>query len=122
MCLVGFENGKVHLGQGHRAKNQEWFLRRTEDGSIVILSALSGKCLDIEGRNPEKGAWLLVHNYHAGANQKFTFQQLEDGAYSITAKHSDLVLDCNSNDEGAWVTQWRWHGGDNQRWYVNPSF
>jgi hypothetical protein len=118
----GFENGRIHQWSGHRGKNQQWILRRSEDESIVVISALSGKCLDIEGHSFEMPAWLQVWHHLGGANQKFTFTQLEDGAYSIAARHSGLVLDCNSHDDGALITQWAWHGGDNQRWYVNPAF
>lgn len=118
----GFKNGRVHQWPGHRDKNQQWILRRTEDRTIVVTSALSHKCLDIEGHSFEMPAWLQVWHHHGGDNQRFNFTQLEDGSYSIAAKHSGLVLDCNSHDDGALITQWEWHGGDNQRWYVNPAF
>lgn len=117
-----FKNGKIQQWSGHKSKNQQWILRRAEDKTIVVISALSRKCLDIEGHSFEMPAWLQVWHYHGGDNQRFTFTQLEDGAYSIAAKHSGLVLDCNSHDDGALITQWEWHGGDNQRWYVNPAF
>lgn len=118
----GFANGRVHQWSGNRGKNQQWILRRTEDKTIVVISAFSRKCLDVEGHSFERSAWLQVWHQHGGENQRFTFTQLEDGAYSIAAKHSGLVLDCNSHDDGALITQWEWHGGDNQRWYVIPAF
>jgi hypothetical protein len=120
----GVENGKIQQWERHGGKNQQWILRETEDRSIIIISAMSGKCLEIESSSLDKPAWLQVWQYNGGANQKFTFRQLEDGAYSITVKHSNLVLDvwgCNSENE-ALITQWDWHGGNNQRWYVIPNF
>lgn len=120
----GFDNGRVHQWEGHRGKNQQWVLRKTDDETVVVISALNGKCLDVEGHSSETPAFLQMWPYHGGANQRFTFTQLEDGAYLIRAKHSGLVLDVSgaSVEDGALVTQWEWHGGDCQRWYVNPAF
>jgi hypothetical protein len=117
----GFGSGKVHQWSGHDGKNQQWFLRKALDRSVSAISALSGKCLDIEGASLEP-AWLQIWKYHGGNGQKFIFTQLEDGSYSIANKHSGLVLDSVGNNEGDWIHQYPWHGGDNQRWWVGPAF
>ena len=126
LCLdvpCGFSNGRIHQFKRHGQINQQWILRKTEDGSVVIISMLSGKCLDVEYFSYEQSAPLLVWQYNGGDNQKYNFEPLEDGSYKITVKHTGFVLDGTwGRENGTEVIQWEWHGGDNQHWFISPVF
>ncbi len=88
-------------------------------GAPAIV-AHSGQALDVSGAAQVSGASVIQWPPNGGANQRWTFEPLDDGTYRIVAGHSGQVLDVSgaSRAAGAPVIQWPWNGGSNQRWRV----
>jgi hypothetical protein len=85
-----------------------------------IVSRLSGKCLDVEGRSNRDAANVQQWSCSGGSNQLWDVIDLGRGQFSIVSQGSNKVLDVvgASTQDGASVQQYRWGGGDNQRWRV----
>jgi len=84
--------------------------------------------LDISGASLAGGAPAITWKLNGGLNQEFTIKYVPStGYYTITAKHSGLVLDVSGNQihtPGTQVIQWPDKGGLNlnQQWYFSPIF
>lgn len=113
----------VYQFDGHKNINQHWHLRDAGEGFVVIMSAYSGKCLDVDGHSEDEGALIHQWNYTGGWNQHWRLHELEDGSYQICARHSGQAMDAASWDveNGVRPVQWGWHGADIQRWWLKPA-
>lgn len=112
----------VYQFDRHKNINQQWQFRDAGDGFVIIMSAYSGKCLDVDGYREDEGA--VVHQWkHTGAlNQHWRLTELDDGSYNICARHSGHVLDATwEKENGVKPIQWSWHGKDIQRWWLKPA-
>jgi len=107
----------------HGNVNQQWCLYHRPDGAIVIISKLTGKCMDIQGYRSDDGAPVQQWDYLGNTNQLWTLEPLEDHSFRIRSKHSGKVLDMCPHPlaDGGAVVQWEWHGGDNQRWWITHA-
>ena len=56
----------------HGSVNQEWVLVPFAAGGSLIVSARSGKCLDVAGASTADGAKVQQYTCHGGANQRWT--------------------------------------------------
>jgi hypothetical protein len=92
--------------------------------AVWLVVQHSQKALDVQGAAMNSGAFvqqwteLKDHNH---PNQQFTFEDLGNGFYKITARHSGKVLDVGSASTapGARIIQYDWHGGDNQQFALD---
>ncbi|HWC12138.1 MAG TPA: RICIN domain-containing protein [Acidimicrobiales bacterium] len=91
-----------------------------QGADMTVVAVHSGQVLDVDGNSQEPGAPVIQWLAHGGANQRWTFEALDDDTHRIVVAHSGQVLDVdgNSQEPGAQVIQWPWHGGDNQRWRI----
>jgi hypothetical protein len=61
-----------------RGLNQKFLLMRfPDDGSYAIMSALSGKALDVDWASAEKGSKIIQWHFHGKANQRFFIELAE---------------------------------------------
>jgi Ricin-type beta-trefoil lectin domain len=87
-----------------------------------IVSRLSGKCLDVEGRSTRNAANIQQWSCSGGSNQLWDVIDLGRGQFSIISHGSNKALTVASrSSDGANVEQNRWNGGDNQRWRVERA-
>ena len=89
-----------------------------KDGEYYILSAYSGKTLDIAEASKEDNAAVEIWDYSGNSSQIFQIKQVADGKYTIAASHSDKVLDAAgpSSKSGTKIIQYSLNGGTNQQW------
>lgn len=91
------------------------------NGLYTIKSQKSGLLMDIADMGKEKGTNIIQWSSNGGLNQKWNFEQLENGYYKITSLlNPTLSLDVygGGTAEGTKVIQWPYHGGINQQWKV----
>ena len=75
-------------------------------GVYQVINTKSGKALEVPGMSKANVA-LDQSPYNGGANQKWTFTNLDGGSYSIRNVNSGSVADCApSFEEGHVVVQW----------------
>jgi hypothetical protein len=87
-----------------------------------IVSRLSGKCLDVEGRSTRNAANIQQWSCSGGSNQLWDVIDLGRGQFSIISHGSNKALTVSGgSSDGANVEQNRWNGGDNQRWRVERA-
>jgi Ricin-type beta-trefoil lectin domain len=87
-----------------------------------IVSRLSGKCLDVEGRSTRNAANIQQWSCSSGSNQMWDVIDLGRGQFSIISHGSNKALTVSGRSgDGANVEQNRWNGGDNQRWRVERA-
>ena len=96
------------------------------DGRIFfsggIVSRLSGKCLDVEGRSTRNAANIQQWSCSGGSNQTWDVIDLGRGQFSIISHGSNKALTVSGRGaDGVNVEQNRWNGGDNQRWRVERA-
>jgi hypothetical protein len=107
---------------------QKWKIEPVGQGYYKIVSKLSGKVLDVNACNTGDGQNVQQWQWLGGDCQRWSIEAVSpnavnQGNYSLTAKHSGKVLDVNacSTNSGANVQQWPWSGANCQRWSVNPT-
>ncbi|MFG3054703.1 RICIN domain-containing protein [Kitasatospora sp. NPDC048239] len=90
------------------------------DGTHTLT--VVGKALDDPGHSTANGTRLITWSPTGGANQKWVFTRLPDGAYRIVNAESKLCMDVSgaSTSAGAEVIQWPCAAepAANQRWLV----
>ena len=87
-----------------------------------IVSRLSGKCLDVEGRSNRNAANIQQWTCSGGSNQLWDVIDLGRGQFSIISQGSNKALTVSGDSgDGANVEQFRWNGGDTQRWRVERA-
>ncbi len=84
---------------------------------LGATSFLSGKCLDVEGEKTTEDENIILHDCHAGGNQRFHARPTGDGYYNLVALHSDKCLDLEGakTDDGIRLMQHSCNGGPNQK-------
>jgi Beta-1,3-glucanase/Carbohydrate binding module (family 6)/Ricin-type beta-trefoil lectin domain-like/Secretion system C-terminal sorting domain len=93
------------------------------NNTYYLQNRNSGLYMDVFGISTADGANISQGGYNGGANQKFKFVPLGDGAYQIQAVHSGKAMDVNgiSKDNGANVQQWTYYGTPNQQFIAVPT-
>ncbi len=98
----------------------------TPDGRVFfsgdIVSRVSGKCLDVEGRSNRDAANVQQWTCGGGSNQKWDVIELGRGQFAIISRGSNKALTVSGGGrDGANIEQFRWSGGENQRWRVDKG-
>ncbi|MCP2328730.1 alpha-galactosidase [Hamadaea flava] len=84
-------------------------------GTVTVVSAASGRCLDIPNSNTANGTQPVIWDCNGQANQQWTF----DG---LTIRGLGKCLDAPLNaTAGAKAQIWDCNGGANQQWNVNAN-
>jgi pectate lyase len=88
-----------------------------------LINAGSGLALDVYGNRIGNGINLIQWPYKASSNQQFLFHDLNNGYWSIMAKHSGQVLSVAAKAlvDGGNILQWNYNGGSNQQWQLKRS-
>ena len=100
--------------------SQEWFLRKSSDGSWYVYSVNSGKLLEtiVTGVSPQ--LMIQQHEYTSAENQKWTLGSNPDGTVYFVNRFSEKVLDVPefSQENQKTLIQYSTNGGDNQKWIL----
>jgi alpha-galactosidase len=104
--------------------NQRWQFRDLGGGYYSIVSANSGKCLDVFGGAGAMGDGVRIVQWgcNGGTNQQWLLQDLGGGTIRLIARHSNRCLDVLNvaTTDGAQLVQWSCTGGTNQQWQRLP--
>ena len=89
------DNGaNVRLGmEFNGGEHQKWRLEKNGDGTFLVISASTGKVLDVEGGFTSDNANIHVWNYEGLDNQKWYILKSNSGWYNFIAKHSGMAMD-----------------------------
>lgn len=87
-------------------------------GTFNLVSAHSGRCLEIYGISQANFATAVQWYCWGGANQALQAIPTGDGYFQLRFAHSGRCLEVMNwrLDNGAPLGQYACHGGDNQRW------
>ena len=95
-----------------------------ENGIYKIKAAQNPELVfDVAGASKNLGAELgLWHDYYS-MNQEFYITKLNDGSYTIKARHSNYILDVFNalKTEGTKLCQYKSLNQDNQKFYIEPT-
>src|SRR6266545_1186702 len=99
--------------------NQRWQFRDLGGGQFNIVSANSGKCMDVFGGPGATGDGVRVVQWtcNGGTNQQWRIQDLGTGYMQLIARHSNKCLDVSGAalTDGAQLIQWTCQSGTNQQ-------
>lgn len=107
----------------HKGINQKWLLKSVGDGYFILISAFSGRCLSVKDSSQDDWGSICQQEYTGEYNQHWKISELDDGSYSIHARHSQKALDAANLDIKDLVNpiQWTPHEGALQRWWIKLS-
>ncbi|MEV4847492.1 alpha-galactosidase [Micromonospora matsumotoense] len=104
--------------------NQRWRFQEAGGGWSTVVSAHSGKCLDVSGGagTTADGARVMQWTCNGGTNQQWRLQDVGDGQVQLVARHSNKCLDVLNAGltDGVQVVQWTCGTGTNQQWRRTP--
>ncbi|WP_426505211.1 RICIN domain-containing protein [Dactylosporangium sp. McL0621] len=83
-----------------------------------LISAQSGRCLDVPNQSQTNGTQVEIWDCNGGANQQWT--QLSNGGLRVYSNKCLDVLN-NATTTGAPVAIWDCNGGANQQWTVRSD-
>lgn len=124
MFLAASDDFKAcHLEQleGFNSPTMHWHFRQIDQKCWILVSAYSGRCLDVSRMSQEPGAEVSLWEQTKTPNQLWQLhRQSEDDSYIIQAEHSEMVLDVSdsSTQRTGCFVQYHWNGGENQRWRI----
>ncbi len=97
-----------------------WKFQHTNDGYVVIISNMDGKCVDVSGQSTADGAKAIQWDYLGGTNQQWRLAWSAPNIFALVARHSGKVLEVQgqSTANSADVGQWPDLGLANQRWRI----
>jgi alpha-galactosidase len=114
------DNANVVQWTANGQTNQRWQFRDLGGGYYNIVSANSGKCMDVFGGPTATGDGVRVEQWtcNGGTNQQWRIQDLGTGQVQLIARHSNKCLDVlnAAMTDGAQVVQWACNSGTNQQW------
>jgi len=87
----------------------------TGSSAGTLVSAASGRCLDVPGGSTANGTLPVIWDCNGGANQRWT-----SSGQSLQALGKCLDAPINAA-AGAKVQMWDCHGGANQQWTLNSD-
>ncbi|MEH0156390.1 RICIN domain-containing protein [Limibacter armeniacum] len=126
-CATG-NGGNVQQWPWNGADCQRWYVEEVGGGYYRLVSKNSGKVLDVSGCNIADGQNVQQWEWLGGDCQQWKIEpvspnQVTEGTFRISAKHSQKVLDVDacSTTAGANVQQWPWNGADCQKWTVQAT-
>ena len=106
---------------------QSWRLVPVDPGIFKIVSAATGKVLDVRGASTEDQAIIQQYTDHGGANQRWVLVLVDDKgpSFLIFSELSKKVLDVPfaSTEDGVTIQQYtrKLRQAANQHWIVNVT-
>jgi hypothetical protein len=117
------ENGTpVILFERHGQANQQWIVKDAGSGFVFLVSADSGKCLQMRRLSRRPGATAVVSDCSGREGQRWQFAVDQDG-WSLTSSTSGLRLDASDdliNGIRRLVQKQPEENARSQVWYFNP--
>ena len=95
-----------------------------EDGTYVIKSAINNDyVLDVVGASKVSGGNVQLYKNASADQQRFIVKYLDNGYYTITAKHSSKVLDVANGGKTAGTNVWQCtpNNSDAQKWLLKDA-
>jgi len=86
--------------------------------SYRIVNRASGMALDVQAASATAGAQVVQAAIGSAASQRWAVTGNSAGFFSLTARHSGLLLDSSAGGEGASLMQAAASGGVTQQWDV----
>lgn len=110
------ETGWVVVSQSETSDGTDESL---EDGTYLIKPRHTGQCVDVTGASRSAGTDLIQWSCHQGGNQRWAFEQQDNGYYEVRAQHSGLCMSVPDGRTGSGVlTQESCDNQANQQWDV----
>ena len=111
------------------AANQRWRIENVDrqTGAALVnqllVSQLSGTCVDVTGAKTDNGSPLMVFPCNGGANQRWDLLPETDGSYRVVGRQSGKCLDVpgGAQDDSLRLQIWDCWGGAPQRWYLDAG-
>ncbi len=93
------------------------------NGRYTIVSAFSGKCVDVSAAAKEDGAKLQQYLCNRTGAQQFDVANMGNGAYRIINVNSGKAVDVPSasGDDGVQLQQWSDNGSNAQRFAIKVA-
>jgi alpha-glucosidase len=117
LAAPGGDSSQVLTAEVSTNPTQKWILTRRDDGSYEVRNAFSGQCLDVFFSSTEPGSIVGQYSCTGNANQSWAVA-VADGALTLTAKHSGLVLGV---DDAGGAVQADPADDTTQRWAADAS-
>ncbi|MGZ2747210.1 beta-galactosidase [Burkholderia stagnalis] len=77
------------------AMTQGWTISSGSSGSLVIVNASTGACLDAAGHATSPGSSVVLYSQNGGANQNWKPIGISPGVFNLIGQESQLLLDVN---------------------------
>jgi len=103
----------------HGEANLRWLLVDQGDGFFLIVSKVSGKCLDVTRAFTDDNVRVIQYSCAGDDNQRWQLVAVEDGVFEIRAKHSGKCLALKEG--GSVIVQQACSGGAGQPWTLSPA-
>jgi peptidoglycan/xylan/chitin deacetylase (PgdA/CDA1 family) len=102
------------------ATDHVWHIKQVDATYYQLVNGFSGKAANIQGASTADVAPLVQGTYTGAAHQLFKFDLNTEGYYTITAKHSNKVLDVSdgSTTNNTPIIQYAPNAYSNQEWKV----
>ena len=110
----------VTLQKAARRTAQYWRVEPAGDATVKLISAATGKALDIVWNGTENGAQIHQWEYVGGENQQWILESVGGDAYKLKSLASGKCLDVvdMSCEDGALLQIWEDVNGENQQWIL----
>ncbi|PCC71024.1 Ricin-type beta-trefoil lectin domain-like [Nannocystis exedens] len=97
---------------------QRWRFLPQSDGSYMIESAASGKCIEVYGYSLDNNAQVVQWDCYGGNNQKWRAEMRPDGQFQLRNVHSGKCLEVLNfgQNSGAQLVQYTCDGAASQVW------
>jgi hypothetical protein len=87
----------------HYTRSQQWLIRANGNGTMQLVSAASGKCLDVRHSSASAGAQVLHFDCHGGTNQQWRQQASISGSVQWVSVSSGMCLAPDESAQTAWT-------------------
>jgi len=101
---------------------QQFDISASSSGYFKVLSAATGKALDVTSASTADGTAIVSYTYSGASNQQFLFLKNGSG-YVLKPRHSAKCVDLKdwSADDGGLLQQWSCTGAANQTFQLVPT-
>ena len=122
-CIMPFARSTqsdacIDLATCDNSAIQNWQIKSASSGSYMVLNAVSGLCLNVNGGIGSAGTFIIQYPCSLAQNMLWTFSF--SGSWSIMSVGSGLLLDVygGTTTDGSSIDQANPTGGSNQLWFL----
>jgi hypothetical protein len=117
------EQALAEIAPCDKSPAQAFKLQPAPGNYYRFVSALSGKCLDVQSISPDDGVLVQQFSCNGGPNQDWIIADAgPPGTVRLVARHSGKVLDVKDSKtaDGTPVIQWTWRSAPNEQFKLIP--